>query len=154
MVNNPEKFINDYIALKPRILTFQIEPLKEDKNRIFNIINDLKENGVKVGLAINPGTSINEIKEYLPYIHVVLVMTVWAGYGGQAFIPESVDKIKELKQYLDKNKLDLDIEVDGGINDKTAKLVVESGANILVSGSYILESDDPKIAINRLKNCL
>ena len=83
---------------------------------------------------------------------MVLVMTVWAGYGGQAFIPESLDKIKELKEYLDKNELDLDIEVDGGINDKNAKLVVDNGANILVSGSYILDSNDPKIAINRLKN--
>ena len=85
---------------------------------------------------------------------MVLIMTVWAGQGGQKLIPETIDKIKELKQYLDENKLDLDIEVDGGINEDTAKLVVNAGADILVSGSYILNSDDPKIAINRLKECI
>lgn len=78
-------------------------------------------------------------------------MTVWAGRGGQKLIPETIDKIKELKQYLDENNLDLDIEVDGGINEDTAKLVTNAGANILVSGSYILNSDDPKIAIDRLR---
>ena len=80
-------------------------------------------------------------------------MTVWAGRGGQKLIPETIDKIKELKQYLDENNLDLDIEVDGGINEDTAKLVTNAGANILVSGSYILNSDEPKIAINRLREC-
>ena len=79
MVNEPEKFIDDYISLRPRILTFQYEPLKGDSQRILKIINDLKENGVRVGIAINPGTDIDEIKEFLPYIHMVLVMTVWAG---------------------------------------------------------------------------
>ena len=85
---------------------------------------------------------------------MVLVMSVWAGKGGQSFILETIDKIQELKQYLSENHLDLDIEVDGGINDKTAKLAVQAGANILVSGSYILGADDPKSAINSLKNCL
>ena len=81
-------------------------------------------------------------------------MTVWAGKGGQELIPETIEKIKNIKQYLDENNLDLDIEVDGGINEKTAKMVVDSGANILVSGSYILNSDEPRFAISRLKDCL
>lgn len=152
MVNNPEKFLDDYVSLKPRILSFQVEPLLNDKQRIFNIIDDLKRNGIRAGLAINPGTSIEEIKEFLPHIHMVLVMSVWAGRGGQAFIPESVNKIKELKEYLDKNNLDLDIEVDGGINDKTSKLVRDAGANILVAGTYILGAEDAKTAINTLKD--
>lgn len=153
MVNNPETFIDDYVGLEPRILSFQVEPLLNDKQRIYDIIDDLKRNGIRVGLAINPGTSIDEIKEFLPYIHQVLVMSVWAGKGGQSFIPETVDKIKELKKYMEENDLDLDIEVDGGINDKTASLVVNAGANILVSGVYVINSDDPKMAINSLKNC-
>lgn len=154
MVNEPEKFIDDYISLRPRILTFQYEPLKGDSQRILKIINDLKENGVRVGIAINPGTDIDEIKEFLPYIHMVLVMTVWAGMGGQELIPETVEKLRNLKKYLDENNLDLDLEVDGGINEKTVKDVVKAGANIIVSGSYVLNSDDPKIAISRLKDCL
>ena len=154
MVNEPEKFIDDYVGLEPRILSFQVEPVLQDKQRIYDMIDDLKGNGIRVGLAINPGTSIEAIKEFLPYVHMVLVMSVWAGRGGQSFIPEIASKLKELKQYLDENDLDLDIEVDGGINNETAKIAVENGANILVSGSYILGADDPKSAISRLKDCL
>ena len=154
MVNNPEKFIDEYIALEPRIISFQVEPVLYDKQRIFDIIDDLKRNGIRVGLAINPGTSIDDIKEFLPYIHMVLIMSVWAGRGGQGFIPETVNKIEELRNYLKENNLDLDIEVDGGINNKTAKSVIQAGADILVSGTYIIESDDPKNAINSLKECL
>lgn len=152
MVNNPEQFIDEYIALKPRILSFQVEPVLNDKTRIKNMIDDLKQNGIRVGLAINPGTSIEEIKEFLPYIHVVLIMSVWAGKGGQSFISETVNKIENLKKYLDENALDIDIEVDGGINDKTSKLVAQAGANILVAGTYILGADDSESAINTLKD--
>ena len=154
MVNNPEVFIDDYVGLEPRILSFQVEPVLNDKQRIYEMIDDLKRNGIRVGLAINPGTSIDKIKEFLPYIHMVLIMSVWAGRGGQSFIPETVNKIKELKKYMDKNNLDLDIEVDGGINKETAKIAAEAGANLLVSGSFILGADDPKSAINSLKECL
>ena len=152
MVNDPEKFIDEYVSLEPRILSFQVEPILSDKKRIYDIIDDLKRNGIRVGLAINPGTSIEEIKEFLPYIHMVLVMTVWAGRGGQSFIPEMADKVKELKKYCEENNLDLDIEVDGGINDKTSKIAIQSGANILVSGMYIIGSEDPKSAISSLKD--
>lgn len=154
MVNEPEKFIDDYVGLEPRILSFQIEPVLYDKKRIYDMIDDLKRNGIRVGLAVNPGTSIEDIKEFLPYIHMVLIMSVWAGRGGQSFIPETAERIKELKKYMEENNLDLDIEVDGGINNKTAKIAVEAGANILVSGSYILGSEDPYLAINSLKDCL
>ena len=152
MVQEPEEFINEYIPLKPRIISIQVEPVLSDKERIYRMIEDLKNNGIRVGLAINPGTSIDEIEEFLPYIHMVVVMTVWAGKGGQSFIPETVDKIRVLKQYEKEKHLDLDIEVDGGINDKTAETVVEAGANLLVSGSFILGAKDPKEAVNRLKN--
>ncbi len=82
---------------------------------------------------------------------MVLVMSVVPGEGGQAYIPESTDKIRNLKKYIEENHLDLDIEVDGGINDKTAVLATDAGADILVSGAYILNSDDAKKAIRKLK---
>lgn len=104
------------------------------------------------GIAINPETDIDVIKEYLPLIHLVLVMGVKPGKGGQEFIPETVQKIESLKKYIDENNLDLDIEVDGGVNDKTAERVVEAGANILVAGAYITSKDDPKEAISFLKS--
>ena len=81
-------------------------------------------------------------------------MTVYAGLGGQTLIPNTLEKVRQLKKYLDENSLDLDIEVDGGINEKTARYAIDSGANILVSGSYILNSDDSKVAISRLKDVL
>lgn len=87
----------------------------------------------------------------MPLIHQVLVLSVVPGEGGQAFIPESVNKIKELKKYIDENNLDVDIEVDGGINPETAELAREAGADILVSGAYILNSGDAKDAIRKLK---
>lgn len=150
MVNNVEEYIDSYIELEPRIISFHIEAV-QDKERIFSIIEDLKRNNIRIGLALNPETSIEKIKEYLPLIHMVLVMSVVPGEGGQSFIPETVSKIKELKQYIEENEIDIDIEVDGGINDKTSKLAIEAGANILVSGSYIINSENPKEAILKLK---
>jgi ribulose-phosphate 3-epimerase len=151
MVQNVEEYIDSYIELEPRIISFHIEAIKE-KTRILNIIDDLKQNNIRVGIAINPDTSIDEIKEYLPLIHEALVMSVVPGVGGQEYIPETTQKIADLKKYLDENDLDLDIEVDGGINDVTAKLAVGAGANILVAGTYILGAEDPKSAIATLKN--
>ena len=111
----------------------------------------LKENGIKVGLAISPDTSIEEIKEYLPYIHMVLVMTVVPGKGGQSLIPETLEKVKALSKYLQENDYDLDIEVDGGINEQTAILAKEAGANILVAGNYIISSNDFAENVKKIK---
>ena len=116
MVENIEEVIDEYlIKTEPNIITFHIEASKE-KERTMEIINLIKENGIKVGIAINPGTSINEIKEYLPYIHMVLIMTVEPGKGGQKLIPETIKK-----------------------------------ADIIVAGTYIVKSENPKEAINKLK---
>lgn len=150
MVENVEESIEDFIMLNPKIITFHIEATKE-KERTMKIINDLKENGIKIGLAISPDTSIEEIKEYLPYIHMVLVMTVVPGKGGQSLIPETLEKVKALRKYFEENDFDLDIEVDGGINDKTASLAKEAGANILVAGSYIVSSEDYSESVRILR---
>ncbi len=150
MVENVEEMIEDFIMLNPKIITFHIEATKE-KEITMKIINDLKENGIKVGLAISPDTSIEEIKEYLPYIHMVLVMTVVPGKGGQSLIPETLEKVKALRKYFEENDFDLDIEVDGGINDKTASLAKEAGANILVAGSYIVSSEDYSESVRKLR---
>ena len=150
MVENVEEMIEDFIMLNPKIITFHIEATKE-KERTMKIINDLKENGIKVGLAISPDTSIEEIKEYLPYIHMVLIMTVVPGKGGQSLIPKTLEKVKALRKYFEENDFDLDIEVDGGINDKTASLAKEAGANILVAGSYIVSSEDYSESVRILR---
>ena len=114
-------------------------------------INLIKEKGSRVGIAIKPNTPIEEIYEYLPYIHMCLVMTVEPGKGGQTLITEMINKIEMLKKYVDENNIEIDIEVDGGINLKTASRVKDAGANILVAGTAILMASDYKVIIDELK---
>ena len=151
MVNDVEMVMDDYISLEPQIISFHYEAIKE-KDRIIDIINDIKSNGIKVGMAINPETSIDQIKEYLPFIHQVIVMTVVPGKGGQSLISKTLDKIKELKKYLIDNELDnVEIEADGGINDVNAQEVAQSGADILVSGTYVINSDNYSESVKKLR---
>ncbi len=150
MVEDVEKIMDDYIPLEPQIITFHYEAIQE-KSRIMEIIQDLKRNNIRVGIAINPETSIEPIKEFLPYIHQVLIMTVIPGKGGQKLMPETLEKIKALKQYLLTNELEIDIEADGGINSETVKSVKEAGCDILVSGSYITDSENYAQAVQKLK---
>lgn len=150
MVENPKEVIDDFIDQEPDRITFHLEACT-DKDEVLDIVKYLIENGVKVGIAVNPDTDIQKVYEYLPYIHMVLVMTVIPGKGGQALIPETLDKVRNLKEYCDKNDLDIDIEVDGGITDITGKDAKDAGANILVAGSYIWKSEDYKSAVAKLK---
>ena len=150
MVENIEEYIDDYIDLNPEYISFHIEASKT-KERTLENINTIKENGIKAALAISPDTSIDEVKEYIPYLHMILVMTVVPGKGGQKLIPETLEKVKELRKYLEEENYDIDIEVDGGINAETSEAAKEAGADILVAGSYILSSENFKEAISNLK---
>lgn len=150
MVNDLKENIDEYIGLEPNIITFQIEACKDNKE-VTDIINYIKENNIKVGIAIKPSTNIKEIYEYLPYIHTVLIMTVEPGKGGQKLIPETVNKVQVLKRYIDENNIDIDIEVDGGINSENAQELQEKGANILVVGTSIINSENYTDTINDLK---
>ncbi|MBO5398583.1 MAG: ribulose-phosphate 3-epimerase [Clostridia bacterium] len=150
MVENIEEYIDDYIDLNPEYISFHIEASKTKERTIENI-NTIKENGIKAALAISPDTSIDEVKEYIPYLHMILVMTVVPGKGGQKLIPETLEKVKELRKYLEEENYDIDIEVDGGINAETSEAAKEAGADILVAGSYILSSENFKEAISNLK---
>lgn len=150
MVEDVEKFIDEYSMLEPEIITFHIEATKTEE-RTKNAINLIKSIGSKVGIAINPDTSIEEVKEYLPFVHLVLVMTVVPGKGGQKIIPEAIEKVKQLKKYIDDNNIDISIEVDGGINDKTAEECKEAGADILVAGKYLVSSENFNQAVKSLK---
>ena len=150
MVDNIEEFIDEYIELEPEYISFHQE-VSKTHDRTMELIQTIKENGIKAGIAINPATPVEEIKEYLPYIHLVIVMTVVAGKGGQKFMPETLDKIKELRKYIDENNLNVNIEVDGGINIETASLVKEAGADMLVCGSFLINSENRKEVIEKLK---
>lgn len=150
MVNNIKTFVDAYLPFEPNIITFHIEACK-NKEEVLEIIKYIKNNNVKVGIAVKPKTKIEEIYEYIPLIHEVLVMTVEPGKGGQKLIPETVEKVKQLKQYLEKEKLDIDIEVDGGVTIENKEILKNAGANILVSGSCIVNSKDYKEAIQAIK---
>ena len=150
MVENIEEYVEEYLMLNPKILTFHIESSKEEK-RTKKIIDEIKRAGTKVGIAISPETSIDELKPYLNYIHLVLVMTVIPGKGGQTLLTDMINKIETLKKYIDENNIDIDIEVDGGINDVTSTTAVEAGANILVAGNYIISANDMKEAVKKLR---
>lgn len=151
MVNDVKENVLEYISLKPNIITFHIEAIK-NKNEIMNIIKLIKEHNIRVGISVKPNTDISEIEEYLPYIHLVLVMTVEPGKGGQQLIKDTVKKVEYLnKKYIENQLLDFDIEVDGGINLETADLVKNAGASILVSGSAIIPEKDYSKVIKELK---
>ena len=150
MVENVEEFIDEYAMLEPEIMTFHIEATKTEE-RTKNAIEEIKRAGSKVGISISPDTDLNDIKPYLNLIHMVLVMTVVPGKGGQKLIPETLNKVKELKEYIDANGIDIDIEVDGGINKDTSKLAIEAGANILVAGNYLVTAENIEEAVANLK---
>lgn len=150
MVENVEEIMDEYIDLAPDRITFHIEVVK-DNERVLNIIKELRENGIKVGIAISPDTDVEKVKPFLEKVNMVLVMTVVPGKGGQKLIPETIEKIKNLRKYADENSIDIDIEADGGINAETAEEVRMAGADILVSGAYIVNSEEPRDAVNLLK---
>lgn len=148
MCKDIKSHVDIFSDYEPRIITFQYEA---DKEHVLENINYIKEKGIMVGLAINPDTKVEEIKEFLPYIHNVLVMDVFAGKGGQSFIEETPEKIKELKDYITENNIDISIEVDGGINYDTAEKVSEAGADIAVVGTFLINAIDYKYTVEELK---
>lgn len=151
MVADIKNFVDSYLIFNPNIITFHYEACK-NKQEVFEIIRYIKEKGRRVGISIKPNTKVEDIYEFLPYVHLVLVMTVEPGKGGQELITSTIEKIKILNKYREDNKLDYDIEADGGINPDNAKQLIELGADILVSGSAILSSGNYKETIKELRS--
>ena len=144
MIENPENYLEDFALAGSDIITFHYEAAKEP----LKLISKIKEKGIKAGISIKPKTQVKEILPYINDVDLVLIMTVEPGFGGQQFMMECAEKIKELRCIADKKLI---IEVDGGINDKTAKICKDNGANALVAGNYIYKSNDIKKAIERLR---
>lgn len=147
MVENPEKYIADFKAAGADQIVVHVETTKH----LHRCIQQIKGEGMKAGVALNPATSLSTVEEILPYVDMVLLMTVNPGFGGQSFIEGVVPKIKRLRAMIEAAGLDVDVQVDGGINDKTSKIVREAGANILVAGSYVYGAEDTKAVISSLK---
>jgi len=144
MISPVHKYIKDYADAGADIIT--IHP--EATDSLEESLNLIKKLNKKIGLSLNPDTPINIIKQFLPSIDLVLIMSVYPGFGGQKFIPKVIDKIKELKNIKEKQNIKFDIEVDGGIDFDNSKLVIEAGANILVSGTTIFKNNDGNIKKN------
>ena len=150
MVTNVKEYVNEFLVFKPNIITVHLEAFC-NKDELKEIIKYIKENNTRVGISIKPDTKIDEIFDILKYIHQVLIMTVEPGKGGQSLIPQTLEKVKALNEFIKKENIDIDIEVDGGINEKTAKEAKKAGANILVAGTAITRAEDYKKIVEELK---
>ncbi len=137
MVSAPERYIKDFADCGADSITVHAEAC-EDLERAIELIRDA---GVEAGISIKPATPVNDISHFLEDVDTVLVMTVQPGFGGQKYIEDCTEKIQELRELIDKEDLDVNIQVDGGINDDTLKTVIEAGANLLVAGSYVFRGD-------------
>ena len=147
MVEQPEKYIADFKAAGADQIVVHVETTKH----LHRCIQQIKAEGMKAGVSLNPATPLCTVEEILPYVDMVLLMSVNPGFGGQSFIESTVPKIARLRKMIDDAGLNVDIQVDGGINDKTAVLVKEAGATVLVAGSYVYGAQDVKTAIESLR---
>ena len=137
MVSNPEHHIEEFARAGADIISIHVEATPH----IHGALQKIRAAGVKPSVVINPGTPVEAIKNVLNLVDQVLVMTVNPGFGGQAFLPETMGKIRELVALREANHLNFDIEVDGGIDDKTIQVAREAGANVFVAGSYVFKGD-------------
>ncbi len=143
MIRNPHRYIEDFAKAGAASITIHAEA----SLHLAPDVEKIKKAGCKACVAISPDTPVEKISAVLPMLDMVLVMSVVPGFGGQAFIPEVLDKVRWIREHYP----ELDIQIDGGINDKTAPLAIEAGANVLVAGSYILKSEDYGKAVESLK---
>ncbi|HBU69060.1 MAG TPA: ribulose-phosphate 3-epimerase [Elusimicrobia bacterium] len=146
MIDRPDRYWKDFVAAGSDLITFHAESMVKIKSLIKNI----KTSGVKCGISIKPKTPVSAIMPYIGMIDLVLVMTVEPGFGGQAFMPEMVSKINQLRGIIDRKNPSCWLQVDGGINNQTGKIVVDAGANAVVAGQSVFGQKDPAAAVKSL----
>jgi ribulose-phosphate 3-epimerase len=144
MISPVDNFIQDFAKSGADIITFHPEATPD----ISNTINLIKKEGKRVGLSLKPKSKLELIEKYLEQVDLILIMSVEPGFGGQKFMPEVLEKIKKIKELVDKKKLNIEIEVDGGINFQNCTLAKEAGANVLVSGSTIFKENEGDLEKN------
>ncbi|MEA1939526.1 MAG: ribulose-phosphate 3-epimerase [Candidatus Caldatribacteriota bacterium] len=150
MIENPEKHIKSFIEAGGDIITVHYETCKH----LDRVIQNITETGTKCGLALNPATSLAVIEYVINKIDLLLLMTVNPGYGGQKFIPEMIPKVKQARKIIEEQDKLLDLEVDGGINFDNVSEIILAGANIIVTGSVIFKSENPKETVKKMKNLI
>ena len=144
MISDPGYYLDEYLAFKPELLTIHAEI----EGNISEILQKIRKAGIKAGLSVKPATTLEDVKTYLPDVDVLLIMSVEPGFGGQKFIPESLEKITTFKKYFEIHNLDILLEVDGGVNDQNAAACVAAGADWLVAGSSVFSGNVMEYAVN------
>ena len=148
MIASPEKYAEEFIDAGADILTFHLEACDNPSD----LLNTIRSQGVMAGISVKPGTAVEELYPYLEECDMVLIMTVEPGFGGQKLIPETIEKVRKIKAEIEKRGLNVDVQVDGGINESNASVLIEAGATILVAGSSVFGKDDYSAAIKALRN--
>ena len=146
MIVNPDQYIETFSELGADILTVHLEAC----THMHRTIQAIKATGMKAGIALNPHSSVNQLKDIIKDIDLVCLMSVNPGFGGQSFIENTFDKVKELKDLIQSTGSECQIEIDGGVTNKNAKKLVQAGANILVAGSYVFKNSNPTETISKL----
>lgn len=147
MVERPEDYVDSFAAAGADMFVAHVEAT----NHLHRLMENVYSKGIKAGVALNPATPLCAIEEIIPYVDMILLMSVNPGFGGQKFIPTTVDKVRRLKAMLEEKGSDALIEIDGGINDQTGAQVRAAGANVLVAGSYVFGAPDMAAAIQSLR---
>lgn len=147
MVVNPERFVDAFAQAGADIMTIHAESTLH----IHGALQKIKKAGMKAGVVINPGTPVSAIEPVLSLVDQVLIMTVNPGFGGQAFIPEMLEKVQKVAKIRDEKGYDFDIEVDGGVDNKTIKACYQAGANVFVAGSYLFKASDLTAQVETLR---
>jgi len=152
MITDPAKYLEVFVRAGASHVTFHVEAAKDP----VALAGRLRDRGIGAGLALNPETPVERVVDFLPYFDLILVMTVHPGFGGQAFLPETLEKVRRARQAASNpgRSQALDIEVDGGIDPGTAVLAKQAGANVFVAGSSIFRAQDPKAALHVLRRTL
>ena len=147
MIKDPLRFVDAFADAGSDVITVHIESCDNFRETLEYI----RSKGIKAGAVIKPATPVSALKEYLPLIDMILIMSVEPGFGGQSFIPASLDKLREAGAMIEESGCDIDLEVDGGVNLKNAAEIKDAGANILVAGSAVFHAPDPAAAVMALK---
>lgn len=150
MVVEPERYVDAFAQAGADIMTIHVEATKH----IHGALQKIKKAGLKAGVVINPGTPVSALEPVLSLVDQVLIMTVNPGFGGQAFIPEMLDKVKQVATWREEGGYAFDIEVDGGVDDKTIKACQKAGANVFVAGSYLFKASDLTSQVQTLRDAL
>ena len=148
MIKNPEKFIDVFALSGANSISFHVEAAPDPPR----ILQSIKNTGAKAGISLVPATTVNELEPALPYCDLVVVMTVNPGFGGQALIPDCLDKISEIASIRKKKGYNFKISVDGGVNESNARSVIDAGADVLVLGTAFFGTKDKPALVQRLKN--